>query len=63
LFGIGINDHAHYVNTFNGTSWSGWTPVFGEGPSAVSDAATTYNGHLYLFSIGTYDHAHYVNVL
>ncbi len=62
LFGIGINDHAHYVNTFDGTHWAGWTPVPGSGTTNLPDAATLYNGKLYLFGIGINDHAHYVNV-
>jgi len=61
LFGIGINDHAHYVNTFNGTNWAGWALVPGGGTTNLADAATTYNGKLYLFGIGINDHAHYVN--
>jgi hypothetical protein len=61
LFGIGINDHAHYVNVLNGTTWSGWSPVPGGGTTNVADAATVYNRSLYLFGISERDHRHYVN--
>jgi hypothetical protein len=61
LFGIGMNDHAHYLNTFNGAQWSGWSPVPGGGTTLVSDTATVYGNKLYLFGIGIQDHQHYVN--
>lgn len=62
LFGIGVDDHAHYVNVFDDSQWGGWKPVPGGGTTAVPDAATVYNGRMYLFGIGINDHAHYVNV-
>src|SRR5258706_6174674 len=62
LFGIGINDHGHYVNSFDGTQWAGWKPIPGGGTTNLPDAATVYNGKLYLFGIGIGDHAHYMNV-
>src|SRR3954466_8831827 len=39
VFGIGIDDHQHYVNTFDGLTWSGWSAVPGGGTTLVSDAA------------------------
>lgn len=64
LFGIGVNNHRHYVNTFDGANWSGWSEVLGGGTTAVSDAVTGYaDGKLYLFGIGIIDHRHYVNTL
>jgi hypothetical protein len=62
LFGIGINDHGHYMNIFDGAQWSGWSAVPGGGTTLVSDAATVFKGKLYLFGIGINDHAHYMNV-
>ncbi len=62
LFGIGINDHAHYMNVFDGAQWSGWKPVPGGGTTNLPDTATAYNGKLYLFGIGINDHVHYMNV-
>src|SRR4051812_1517863 len=61
LFGIGIGDRRHYVNTFDGTSWSGWRQVPGGGTTILSDAATVFNNRIYLFGVGTGDHRHYVN--
>jgi hypothetical protein len=60
LFGIGINDHAHYVDVFDGSNWSG-SPVPGGGTTKTADAAAVYDGKLYLFGIGINDHGHYVN--
>jgi hypothetical protein len=62
LFGIGIGDHAHYMNVFDGTQWAGWKLLPGGGTTNVADAAVSYNGKLYLFGIGIGDHAHYMNV-
>jgi hypothetical protein len=53
LFGIGINDHGHYLRCIN---WSGWSAVPGGGTTLVSDAAVVYNNKLYLFGIGINDH-------
>lgn len=61
VFGIGIRDHAHYVNSFDGLRWSGWSAVPGGGTTLVADAAVSFNGRLYLFGIGINDHGHYVN--
>src|SRR5260370_25007273 len=61
LFGVGIGDHAHYMNVFDGTQWAGWKLVPGGGTTNLADAATVYNGKLYLFGIGIGDHAHYIN--
>jgi hypothetical protein len=61
LFGIGINDHGHYMNTFNGVQWSGWSPVPGGGTTLLADTAAVCYGKLYLFGIGINDHEHYVN--
>ena len=60
--GIGIEDHGHYMNTFDGAKWSGWSAVPGDGTTLVSDAAAVYGGKLYLFGVGIKDHKHYVNV-
>ena len=62
LFGIGIDDHRHYMNTYDGNEWGGWHLVPGGGTTELSDAAVVYNGRLYLFGIGINDHKHYVNV-
>jgi subtilase family serine protease len=61
LFSIGINDHRHYVNTFDGSAWSGWSALPGGGTTAVADAAAVFRDRLYLFGIGIADHKHYVN--
>jgi hypothetical protein len=61
VFGIGIDDHAHYVDTFDGIQWSGWSAVPGGGTTLVADTAVVFNGTLYLFGIGIDDHGHYVN--
>jgi Pro-kumamolisin, activation domain len=61
LFGIGINDHHHYVNTFDGSAWSGWSAVPGGGTTLLADAVTVFQDRLYLFGIGINDHQHYVN--
>ena len=61
LFGIGINDHHHYVNSFDGQTWSGWSAVPGGGTTNLADAVTVFQNRLYLFGIGINDHHHYVN--
>jgi subtilase family serine protease len=61
LFGIGINDHHHYVNSFDGQNWSGWSAVPGGGTTNLADAVTVFQNRLYLFGIGINDHHHYVN--
>ncbi len=60
LFGIG-NDNRHYVNSFDGASWTGWGQVFGGGSTPLPDTAVVFHDRLYLFGIGN-DHADYVNV-
>jgi hypothetical protein len=61
LFGIGIADHHHYVNSYDGASWKGWEPVPGGGTTLLPDAAAVYQNKLFLFGIGSGDHQHYVN--
>ena len=61
LFSIGKSDSHHYLNTFDGTSWSGWTAIPGGGTALVSDAAVVFQNRLYLIGIGINDHQHYVN--
>jgi subtilase family serine protease len=61
LFGIGINDHHHYVNAFDRNAWSGWSAVPGNGTTQLSDSATVFQNKLYLFAVGINDHHHYVN--
>jgi len=61
VFGIGIKDQAHYVNTFDGSRWSGWSQVPGGGTTAIPDAAVVFRDRLYLFAVGIKDHAHYAN--
>jgi len=62
LFGIGIGDHRHYVNTFDGNQWNGWGLLPGGGTAVLSDAATVFQNKLYLFGVGINDHRHYVNM-
>ncbi len=62
LFAVGINDHHHYVNSFDGTAWSGWTTVRGGGTTLHSDAATAFDNKIYLFAIGIADKQHYMNI-
>src|SRR5947209_12102431 len=40
LFGVGIADHAHYVNVFDETQWAGWKLLPGGGTTNPPDAAT-----------------------
>ncbi|HEY2514960.1 MAG TPA: protease pro-enzyme activation domain-containing protein [Polyangiaceae bacterium] len=61
VFGIGINDHQHYMNVFNGNAWAGWSAVPGGGTTELSDAATVFQNKLYIFGIGIGDHQHYMN--
>ena len=60
LFGIGINDHHHYMNSFDGQSWSGWAALWGSGKTLLSDAVTVFNNKIYVFGIGINDHQHYM---
>lgn len=62
LFGLGIGDHNHYVDIYDGSNWSGWGTIRGGVPSTVGDSAVVYNGKLYLFGINMNNQGHYVNV-
>ena len=62
LFAKGINDQAEYVNTFDGSNWSGWSAVPGGGTTDAAMTATGYSGRLYLFAKGINDQKEYVNV-
>jgi hypothetical protein len=61
LFAIGGQDHAHYINSFDGTSWAGWVRHPSGGTTATADTTTVFRDKLYLFAIGGNDHKHYVN--
>ncbi|MBB5421746.1 hypothetical protein [Paraburkholderia atlantica] len=61
VFAIGINDHQHYVSSFDGTNWAGWSALPGGGTTLVAETAVAYGERLYLFGIGINDHGHYVN--
>jgi len=62
-FGIAIADHGHYVNTFDGWEWSGWSEIPGGKTTYLPDAPVVYNDKLYLFVVDMNDHGHYLNVL
>src|SRR5262249_15367247 len=57
-----IGDHAHYVNSFDGTGWAGWTPVPGGGTTNLPDAAVSFQDRAFLFAVGATDHYHYFNM-
>jgi hypothetical protein len=52
LFGVGKAQHHHFVQTFDGTSWSGWHGLPGTGTTQLADAAAVYQDKLYLFGVG-----------
>jgi hypothetical protein len=50
LFGIGINDHGQYMNSFDGSTWSGWMPVK-SGRQVFQVAAVSYHDKLYVAAL------------
>ena len=61
LFAVGIDDHRHYVNSFEGQNWSGWSALPSDGTTELADTAVVFQNRLCLFSIGIKDHHHYLD--
>ena len=53
-------DNGIYVNSFDGSTWSGWSQLPGGGKTPSGPAARPFNDHLFVFVRGT-DDAIYVN--
>jgi hypothetical protein len=62
LFGIGKVHHQHWLKTFDGTNWSGWSQVPGSGTTRMADAAAVFQDKLYLFAVALADNSQQVNV-
>jgi hypothetical protein len=50
LFGIGVNDHGQYMNSFDGSTWSGWSAVRSD-RQVFQVAAASYHNKLYLVAL------------
>jgi hypothetical protein len=62
LFGIGKLGHHHYLNTFDGSNWSGWRALPGSGTARLADAAAVYQDKLYLFGVAITDNSQQMDV-
>lgn len=61
VFGVGKVHHEHWMKTFDGSNWSGWSQVPGA-TTQLAEAAAVFQDKLYLFGVALADNSQQANV-